>query len=128
MKYLKYIPVILWMALIFYFSSKSDLPKAESFFWEFVFKKSGHIFVYTVLAIIWILTLDKNKYMNSFLYSFAYAFTDEIHQIFVPNRTGLLRDVYIDSLGILAGLLLFNLYSKWQKKLMFPMETKKQNK
>lgn len=116
------------MALIFYFSSKSDLPKAESFIWEFVFKKSGHIFVYTVLAIIWILTLEKNKYMNSFLYSFAYAFTDEIHQIFVPNRTGLLRDVYIDSLGILAGLLLFNFYSKWQKKHTSPMEILKQSR
>ena len=128
MKYFKYIPVILWMALIFYFSSKSDLPSAESFFWEFIFKKSGHLFVYSVLAIIWILTLDKNKLVNSFLYSFAYAFTDEIHQIFVPNRTGLLRDVYIDALGILAGIVLFIFYSKWQKKNMFLSEIKKQNK
>lgn len=128
MKYLKFLPVLVWMAIIFYLSSRSDLPKADSFFWEFLFKKSGHLFVYSVLALIWCYTLDTNKIVNSFLYSFAYAFTDEIHQLFVPNRTGLLRDVYIDSVGIGFGVLLFILFNKWQKKYIFLAQTKKPKK
>lgn len=41
-------------------------------------------------------------------WSFAtlYAVTDEIHQIFVPGRTGKPTDVLIDSAGILFGILI----------------------
>lgn len=45
-----------------------------------------------------------------------YAITDEIHQLFVPGRSGELRDVIIDSLGVILGIfiyyLLFNIFSK----------------
>ena len=35
-----------------------------------------------------------------------YAVTDEIHQAFVPGRSCELRDVLIDSCGVLAGVLI----------------------
>jgi len=35
----------------------------------------------------------------------AYAATDEIHQLFVPGRSGQVSDVLLDSSGVLAGLL-----------------------
>lgn len=35
-----------------------------------------------------------------------YAITDEIHQLYVPGRTGKPLDVLIDSSGVLAGVLL----------------------
>lgn len=35
----------------------------------------------------------------------AYAATDEIHQLFVPGRSGQVSDVLLDSAGVLAGLL-----------------------
>ncbi len=102
------------MVLIFYLSSRSDLPSVTNYFWEFLFKKSGHLFVYFVLTLIWIFTLVKDQTSNAILYTFAYAFTDEIHQLFVPGRTGMLRDVYIDLIGIFAAVLLFNL-TLWRK-------------
>lgn len=37
---------------------------------------------------------------------FAYSASDELHQAFVPTRTGLVSDVFIDTTGGLAGLLL----------------------
>ena len=120
MKHLKYLPAILWMVLIFYMSSKTDLPSVNNYFWEFIFKKSGHVFVYFILTLIWIWTLSKEILGNSILLSFAYAFIDEIHQLFVPGRTGLLRDVYIDLLGILLAVLLFFLLKKWTKRSIFP--------
>ena len=120
MKYLKYLPPILWMALIFYLSSKTDLPSVTNYFWEFIYKKSGHLFVYFILTLIWIWTLTRDRLKNSILLSFAYAYTDEIHQLFVPGRTGLLRDVYIDLLGILLAVLSFFMRNKWKKNSIFP--------
>ncbi len=120
MKYLKYLPPILWMALIFYLSSKTDLPSVTNYFWEFIYKKSGHLFVYFILTLIWIWTLTRDRLKNSILLSFAYAYTDEIHQLFVPGRTGLLRDVYIDLLGILLAVLSFFMLNKWKKNSIFP--------
>jgi VanZ family protein len=35
---------------------------------------------------------------------FLYASTDEIHQIFVPNRTPMFTDVLIDTAGAIAGM------------------------
>ena len=35
----------------------------------------------------------------------AYAASDEIHQLFVPGRSGQVSDVILDSAGVLAGLL-----------------------
>ena len=36
-----------------------------------------------------------------------YAVTDEIHQLFVPGRSGKALDVCIDSTGVFAGILFF---------------------
>ena len=38
-----------------------------------------------------------------------YAVSDEIHQIFVPGRSCELRDILIDSAGVLVGILAFQL-------------------
>lgn len=45
----------------------------------------------------------------SFLIGVLYACTDEIHQIFVPGRACSIRDIGIDSAGILTGILLLTL-------------------
>lgn len=36
----------------------------------------------------------------------VYAATDELHQLFVPGRSGQIRDVLLDSTGAAAGILL----------------------
>ena len=36
----------------------------------------------------------------------AYAATDEMHQLFVPGRSGQVSDVLLDSAGAIAGLAL----------------------
>ena len=40
----------------------------------------------------------------SILFSFLYACTDELHQIFVPGRSAQFRDVLIDTLGASFGI------------------------
>ena len=44
--------------------------------------------------------------LAAWLFSTAYACTDELHQLFVPGRTGKLTDVLIDSSGVLLGVLI----------------------
>jgi VanZ family protein len=44
-----------------------------------------------------------------------YAATDEFHQTFVPSREGCLRDVLIDTAGAAAGLLVIWILGRWRK-------------
>ncbi len=50
---------------------------------------------------------DKLKPLMSILFSCAYALTDEIHQIFVPERAFQLSDFAVDSAGIVLGVGVF---------------------
>lgn len=117
MKLLKYLPVTLWMAIIFYLSSRSDLPKAQIFLIEFFLKKSGHIISYFILTLLWLKTLGKKGTDRAVLYSLSYAFTDEIHQLFVPGRTGVLTDILFDSLGIVLAVFVNYLSYSWRKPI-----------
>lgn len=77
---------------------------------DFVVRKFAHMFLYFILAILIYLAL-KNKYgIKAYIYSligsFIYACTDEIHQLFIPGRSGEFKDVLVDSLGALIGLML----------------------
>jgi VanZ family protein len=46
--------------------------------------------------VVWVLAL-----------AIAYAFSDEFHQGFVPNRTVSLFDIMVDSIGSVAGCLMY---------------------
>ncbi|MBP3597515.1 MAG: VanZ family protein [Clostridia bacterium] len=52
---------------------------------------------------------ERKRMMFAGLLGFTYAVTDEIHQLFVPGRTGKIVDVYIDSLGVITGVLCMKL-------------------
>lgn len=43
--------------------------------------------------------------------SIVYALLDEFHQIFVPFRTATIKDIFVDSLGILFSAIVYK-YSK----------------
>lgn len=45
----------------------------------------------------------KHPLTMSILFSFLYACTDELHQIFVPGRSAQFRDILIDTLGASFG-------------------------
>ena len=44
-----------------------------------------------------------------------YAASDEFHQSFVPTRTGLVSDVFVDIAGGAAGLLALWIIGRWRK-------------
>ena len=73
-------------------------------------RKLAHFSLYTVGGILiysCINALNVNlnkKIIISFLIGGIYAISDEFHQLFIPGRSGELRDVCIDSSGVLLGI------------------------
>lgn len=109
---------MLWASLIFYLSSQSVLQGLELDVLDFIFKKSAHIFVYAVLywlfyragMLVFHPTTQKTHWMwaGPLLLTLLYAVSDELHQTFVPGRTGTLRDFGFDFIG--AGVVLLRKY------------------
>jgi len=50
--------------------------------------------------------IDFNRFWGAFILSFLWAVIDEVHQLFVPTRDGKIRDILIDTMGILFALYL----------------------
>ena len=132
--------VVLWMALIFFFSSQpaeessqtsspfvraylslvhpgfGSLSPEEQFALEedasFLVRKTAHFSIYAMLgalaysAVSTALSGSAPRIPLSFLIGALYAVSDEIHQSFVPGRSCELRDMAIDSAGVLLGVLI----------------------
>lgn len=79
-------------------------------FIEFFIRKGAHFSVYLGLGFLLYraFTIHLNNRLTVFLLSWIltiiYAISDEIHQGFTPNRTPLMEDVIIDTVGGLVGI------------------------
>lgn len=88
----------------------------------FFVRKTAHIFEYFVLGILMLNVLryyckpSFKLVILSAMLCILYACTDEIHQLFVPGRTGKIIDVFIDSIGIILGSCFFYLVLKIRLK------------
>ena len=77
-------------------------------------RKSGHFLGYGLVGLSWLrawwrVFTKKNFFVCASLAvlgTFLIASADEFHQTFLPNRTGLFRDVLLDSAGALILILL----------------------
>lgn len=91
----------------------SDVDKQEIINkYGYLIRKCAHMFSYFILSILsflllyQILALKPITIFYTFIFCFIYAITDEIHQVFIPDRVGSIIDVLIDSCGSLIFLLL----------------------
>ncbi len=88
------------------------LPETAALFLQTKIRKAAHFFIYMLLGIFLFLTAKetgikkKAAPVAAWVIAFLYAGTDEIHQRFVPGRSGQFTDVCLDSAGALAGILL----------------------
>lgn len=145
--YIFFIMTLVWMSLIFYFSSQpgsissvqSDGVKdlilkgfsssSEVFnyinnsgFIMFVIRKSAHMFLYFVLSIlVYLLSKSMTNEFTisvkiSMFVSIIYAATDEIHQLYVVGRSGQLKDVWIDSIGVFVGIIFISIIYIYKTK------------
>lgn len=144
-KIITLILIILWMILIFYLSNQvsnessrlsggltrkilevlhmldgKTIEQQETI--ETIIRKLAHFFLYALGGILILLHInlykitDKRKVIISWIIGTTYAITDESHQIFVPGRSGEIRDVFIDSLGVIIGIIIIRLYLKIIKR------------
>jgi VanZ family protein len=105
---LVWLPVIGWMGAIFYVSGIPHLNSGLGV-WDLILRKLAHMFEYAVLTGLLFRAIHRTwsklsfgeMARWSFLISFVYAISDEIHQAFVPGRGPSFKDVLFDSLGIL---------------------------
>src|SRR3954470_17134565 len=74
-----------------------------------VIRKCAHLTEYAVLAMLLWRAVRKDSRPWSWreatiavLIVFLYASTDELHQMFVPTRTPMISDVFIDTSGAVA--------------------------
>lgn len=89
-------------------------------------RKSAHFFIYMCLGFFSAMTLYCSGKVHKsyilfiipFVFCMFYASTDEVHQLFVPGRSGEVRDVLIDSSGSLVGIFLSFLIRKLLKKVV----------
>ena len=141
-----YIPAVLWMLLIFFFSAMpEDISSEQSDYvsirlqkiilaalsgneeearteWEewseetphISVRKAAHVIEYTALCILLYLEFagEAHAGWRAALITVLYAISDEIHQLFVPGRAGLIVDVLIDSIGAGLGLLLIFIFGR----------------
>ena len=90
---------------------------------RFVIRKTAHFSLYLVLGILIYLNVKDVKKINpiiiSLIFCILYACSDEIHQMFINERTAKVLDVLIDTTGSLTGILLIYLFSgKKRKKVL----------
>lgn len=140
-KIISFIVLILWMIVIFSFSSadankstgtsdkvittmieikdkitnnetpnneKEIIVKNSSFY----IRKIAHITEYLILGFLMFNLLKQYSVTNIYYaigLSILYSCTDEFHQLFINGRSGSIRDVLIDTIGILIGTYLYKL-------------------
>jgi VanZ family protein len=138
-----WLPVLIWMAVIFSASSDSGSFRHSSHIiaplihWFFpsisdatvhsivVFvRKCAHLTEFAVLALLLWRALYKpvrreprpwsrRIAWQTLLLVLLYASSDEFHQLFVPSRQASVVDVMIDTTGAACGLLLLWALGKW---------------
>ena len=77
----------------------------------FFIRKLAHFSIYTFLGLCMSLSEGSHRLLSKkslvpFILGVLYATSDEIHQSFSPGRSCELRDVCIDSCGVMTGILI----------------------
>jgi VanZ family protein len=144
----RWIPPVAWIALVLLASGDSLSAKHTGdvlralFLWifgqvneltfglvHFLIRKSAHFTAYAILSALWFRALrvrlnglwQVRWALIGLVISLSVAVLDELHQSFVPSRTGRPHDVLLDFSGALFAQLVI-WYALWRKELA-PVET-----
>ena len=104
---LNWLAVLLWLGVIYYFSSQPNLKSELEPIWDLIFRKIAHLAEFFVLVYLFFRALSsnglkgKNLLLISFFLSLTFAVLDEWHQSQVAGRLASPVDVLVDSVGIL---------------------------
>lgn len=121
----RWLAPLAWMGVIFYFSHQSGVDSADLSGWfvtqltnlvpldpealSFLVRKGAHVSEYALLGALLAWAWPAHSVRRAYgptLIGILFAVSDEVHQRFVPGRSGQVSDVLIDSVGVLIGVLL----------------------
>ena len=135
-RFIRYwLPPLAWMALIFYLSSRLRVSVTGKFLFDFLIFKILHMIEYAILYFLLFRAfyslnnpstslrtsqqlINNNKFIYPLIFSILYALSDEFHQTLVPTREGKIRDVLIDTAGIIIMYIYIKYYFKSIKKFL----------
>lgn len=100
-----WLPVAVWATVIFTLSSIPSLDSGLGS-WDTVLRKLAHLVEYGILGALLYRALRREP--AAMALGSLYAVTDEIHQAFVSGRQGSPLDWFIDTVGVVAGVLLLS--------------------
>lgn len=140
-QYVFFIFAVSWMVVIFLFSSRNGVESTEdshdagfklgsSFIsgfdnWDedakldfaaaidYPIRKAAHAMEYALLMVFFVGALTIKRKYFAFFCTVVYAASDEIHQLFVPGRSGRAFDVFVDAMGAASVLLLIYVCKKY---------------
>lgn len=85
---------------------------------DYPIRKAAHMTEFGILSLLCYVAcctyerirVGKRRFIVALLFVFFYAITDEVHQLFVPNRYGCFTDVLVDTTGgVIALLILYGI-------------------
>lgn len=122
---------VVWHIIGFIVPGYDQMSLAEQLYWQEALdhpvRKTAHFLEYAVLGALMLnmlwqiakarrtssggedtktspLPRIRNLAIGAWALATAYAVTDEIHQMFIPGRAGMVTDVLLDSAGVLVGV------------------------
>ena len=126
--------VTFWISIIFLFSqdvssfihTKKIIENISNFLslhfsvssLNYIIRKGAYIIEFFILSFLlysFLGKLDMKKIhmiLLASLFSLNIAFLDEIHQLYVPGRIGILNDVFIDFIGVFMFLFFILCFNK----------------
>jgi VanZ family protein len=113
--WLRWPPALLWATAIFYLSSQSR-PLGRR--WPSLPSALAHVFEFAMLAVLLHRALGTEPQRRqravapAFILTALYAASDEVHQLFVPERTASLAEYGLDLLGTSLGLGVSQLWAR----------------
>ena len=111
-----WLPVYIYMILIFYFSSQSYIAVGGGVgkgIWFMSYIK--HFIEYFILGILVYRGFFNSKFKKgtinlSLIFSGLYSISDEIHQYFVPGRNFSFFDLGADFFGVIIGIMIISFF------------------
>ena len=81
-----------------------------------IVRKGAHLLEFLILGLLVVNVLKDNRELNmdvfvfALIFCFLYAGSDEVHQLFISERSASIIDVLIDTLGSLIGITLYYVF------------------
>lgn len=131
-KFKYWIPTIVWMAVIFFLSSRtpSQLHALFPFIKDF---NPGHLIAYFILGLVSYYSLSKTsdlseimRYPWMLIIGLIYGLSDEFHQHFVPGRVPDVNDLINDLIGVLVAIIIIRQWHKRQERKAVGLKSQQQ--